>query len=84
MIELISNFRSSPRAPRLLCTEPARICWLRGGLIEVVMVKARPGPRGLSLYDEVGSCIWPAEALVDAHQEFHMAFERLMQRQLNH
>ena len=83
MIEFM-KFRPNPRAPKLVVTNPARICSIRAGIVEVTMVCSRTNPRGMTIYEEAGTILWPVEALVEAHREFHTAFKELLRRELAH
>lgn len=80
----IRQFHPNPRAPKLLVTEPARICTIGAGLIEVTMACSRANLSGLVLPEEVARLIWPFEALAEAHQIFKIAYARHLQQMRLH
>lgn len=82
---IIREFRPNSRAPKLLVTEPARICTVGAGLIEVTMACSRASAKGLLVVpEEAVRLIWPFEALQEARHIFDIAFARHLQQMRLH
>lgn len=84
VIQLIPRFRPDPHAPLIHVTHNAVIRCGKPGTIEVVMVESYTTPWGTTEYRQVGTQVWPVDALLEASAEFKLAFRRLMQRELIH
>jgi hypothetical protein len=79
MLDLL-DFRPTPGAPKIHCSALARLRSMAGGRLELVMAQSRIGPRGLIIYEEVGSCIWHWEKYLEARVNAEMGTLTLLKR----